>query len=178
MSVLPPVGGDLATYAVKRFTGLSMDPFKTHRFVLDVQGLFVGGFMTIEGIGSRVAVETVREGGGNGVEYKLPGQVTCSDLVMTSGLTFADPMWLWYRCTLFGKPLRKNGTVYLMDDLGLPVAWWHLFNAWPIEWEGPHFDASQTLVAVQRFSLAYERITKGLSSSVAGGGASVLEGLL
>ncbi|RDU97345.1 phage tail protein [Trinickia dinghuensis] len=178
MSNLPPIGGDLATYGVKRFTGLSIDPFKTHRFVLDVQGIFVGGFMMIKGIGSKTAVETIREGGANGVEYKLPGQVTFPDLEMTSGLTYTDPMWLWYRSTMYGKPLRKNGTVYLMDDLGVPVAWWHLFNAWPTEWEGPSFDASQTLVAVQRFTLAYERIAKGLASSVVGGGASVIEGML
>ena len=178
MSILPAIGADLPTYAVKRMTGLSMDPFKTHRFVLDIQGIFVGGFMTIEGMGSKVAVETVREGGANGAEYKLPGQVTYSDLVMTSGLTLVDPMWLWYRCTMYGKPLRKNGTVYLMDDFGLPVAWWFLSNVWPTEWEGPHFDASQTLVAVQRFSLAYERIAKSVASGFVGAGALHLEGLL
>lgn len=175
MSNLPPLGADLAAYSVKRLTGLRADPFKTHRFVLDIQGIFVGGFMTIEGMGSKTAVETIREGGANGVEYKLPGQVTYSDLVMTSGLTFLDPMWLWYRCTMYGKPLRKNGTVYLMDDFGFPQASWELRNAWPTEWEGPRFDASQTLVAVQRFSLAYERISKNVSSSLAGDGASLLE---
>lgn len=175
---LPAIGGDLATYGVKKLTGWSVDPFRAHRFVLEVQGIFVGGFMTIKGIGAQVAVEEVREGGANGVVYKLPGQTTFPNLVLSSGLTFADPMWFWYRSTLYGKPLRKNGTIYLMDDLGVPVAWWNFFNAWPIEWQGPEFDSMQAAVAIQQFTVAYERIVKGKASSAAGLAAFGLERLL
>lgn len=175
MTIIPPIGGDLATYAVKRLTGLSLDPFKTHRFVLEVQGIFVGGFMAIEGIGAKTDVEEIREGGANGVVYKLPGQTTYPNLVLRSGLTFTDPMWLWYRSTLFGKPLRKNGTLYLMDHFGAPAAWWNLSNAWPVEWIGPTFDSMQALVAVQQFTVAYERVVKGLTSSAVGGITSMVE---
>lgn len=178
MKFVPPIGGDLATFGVKSLTGRTVDPFRAHRFVLEVQGIFVGGFMAIEGIGAKTEVEEIREGGANGVVYKLPGQTTYPNLVLRSGLTFADPMWLWYRSTLFGKPQRKNGTVYLMDDFRVPVAWWNVFNAWPIEWEGPHFDSMQALVAVQQFTVTYERIVKGLSSSLIGGLASVIERLV
>lgn len=178
MSFNLPIGGDLVGYAVKRVTGFRLDPFRAYRFVVDVQGILVGGFMTVEGIQCKADVYVVKEGGMNDGEHKLPGRVTYGDLTLSSGLTFADPMWLWYRSTIRGKPLRKNGTIYLLDDLGLPVAWWNFFNAWPTEWIGPQFDASQTQIAVQRFTLTYERIVKSMSSSVVGGAASVLEKFL
>src|ERR1700692_1347671 len=157
---IPPIGGDLALSVAKSITGVRLDPFRAHRFVVDVQGIFVGGFMSVEGIVCKTDVLRFREGGQNSIEYKLPGQVTYGDLVLSSGLTFTDPMWLWYRSTVSGRPLRKNGTIYLLDELGVPVAWWNFFNAWPVEWIGPHFNAAETLVAVQQFTLAYERIVK------------------
>lgn len=178
MNIIPPMGGDLAVAEVKGLTGLRLDPFRAYRFVVDVQGIFVGGFMSVEGIAAKTEVLKVREGGANGVEYKLPGQVTYGDLILTSGLTFTDPTWLWHRSTVFGKPLRKNGAIYLLDDLGVPTAWWNFFNAWPVAWIGPHFNATETLVAVQQFTLTYERIVKGATSSAAGAAAYALEKLL
>jgi phage tail-like protein len=89
-------------------------------------------------------------------------------------VTFLDPMWIWYRSTLYGKPERRNGAIYLLDDVGVPTAWWSIENAWPTEWVGPRFEATETLVAIQSFTLVYEKITKSFASSLAGGAAAVL----
>lgn len=136
----------------------------------------LGGFTSIEGIGWKTEVRTVREGGNNGYEHKLPGQATCDELVFSKGLTLVDPLWEWYRLTAAGTVLRMNGTILLMNDLhsptvaglpsfGVPTAAWNFYNAWPTALEGVNFDASQSLVAVQRLTLAIDRIEKvGLAS--------------
>jgi len=171
-------GLNMAAGLAGHFTGFHLDVFKAYNFLLEIHGVFVGGFKSVEGTGSKTEVFRFHEGGANGVEYKLPGPITYGDLVLSSGLTFVDPMWLWYRSTLYGKPQRRNGTIYLLDDVGVPAAWWNLTNAWPTEWIGPRFDATEPLVAIQSFTLVYESIAKSLASSAVGGAASLLEKLV
>lgn len=176
-------GLNTAAAFAQRFSGRHIDPLKAYAFYLEVEGILVGGFTSVEGIGSKVEVRAVRQGGANGTEYKLGGQVTHGDLILSSGLTFLDPMWFWYRSTLAGRAKRKNGSVFLLNDMGLPASWWNFYNAWPIAWEGPRFDSSQTLVASQRFTLAHEGIVKcevsGAVGAAAGSavGAAVAGGL-
>lgn len=151
---------NLALGTAQRWTGVHLDPFKTFNFLIEVEGLVVGGFTNISGLGSKVEVRTVREGGVNDKEYKLTGQITYTDLTLESGLTALDPMWLWYQSTLKGEIRRKNGSIYLLDNRGIPITWWNFLNAWPSEWEGPTFDSSQNLVASQRFVLVHEGLTR------------------
>ncbi|CAB5669395.1 conserved hypothetical phage tail region protein [Delftia tsuruhatensis] len=153
-----------------RNPGAGSDPFKAFSFCVEVEGILVGGFTSVEGLDSRTEVRTVREGGVNDTEYKLPGQVSYSDLVLRSGLTAQDPMWLWYRATLSGQVRRRNGSIYLLDDQGMRGMGWDFYNAWPTAWQGPSFDAGQALVALQSFTLAHEGIRK--SQAVAGKGLS------
>jgi phage tail-like protein len=148
--------------------GLHVDPFKSYCFFVEISGILVGGFTSVEGIQANAEVRTVREGGVNDMEYKLPGQITYGELILSSGLTFLDPMWLWYRSTLSGKIKRRNGSITLLSHRGMPAAWWNFYDAWPTSWEGPRFDSTQTLVASQRFTLAHHGIEKCLASSIAG----------
>ncbi|KVO02242.1 hypothetical protein WL05_29055 [Burkholderia ubonensis] len=141
-------------------SGTPVNPFMSYNFCVELGGIIVGGFMSIDGLQSKNEVRTVRQGGVNDVEYKLPGQVTCSDLVLKAGLTSVDPLWLWYQSALSGMVKRQNGSIYLLDDLGNTTAAWNFYNAWPIEWQGPGLDAGQTVVATQSFTLAHEGIRK------------------
>jgi len=143
-----------------------LDPFLSYRFRVEIGGIVIGGFTSVEGLQSKNEVKTVRQGGVNDVEYKLPGHVTWSDLVLKAGLASLDPMWLWYQAAANGSVSRRNGSIYLFDDAGNVAVTWNFFNAWPVEWQGPGLDAGQTLVATQTFTLAHEGIRK------AGGGAS------
>ena len=168
------LGINAAAAFAQRNLGLHLDPFKSFSFFVEVEGILVGGFTAVDGLESRTEVRTVREGGVNDTEYKLPGQVTYSDLTLKSGLTALDPMWLWYQSTLAGRVKRKNGSIYLLDDRGLPNVWWNFYNAWPTQWQGPSFDAGQTLVALQSFTLAHQ----GIAKSAAAMAYSAVKGVL
>lgn len=170
-----------AAAAVAQRAGLHLDPFKAYNFFVEVEGILVGGFTSVRGLESKVEVQTIREGGVNDKAYKLGGQVSYSDLVLESGLTALDPMWLWYEATLQGRIKRRNGSVYMLNDFGLPTVWYDFFNAWPIEWQGPALDAGQTLVATQRFVLAHEGVRKSraaMAYSATVGVASAIGGAL
>ncbi|WP_308418568.1 phage tail protein [Chitinimonas arctica] len=158
------MGINAAAAAAQR-KGVYLDPFKAYNFFVEVEGILVGGFTSVSGLESRMEVRTVREGGVNDTEYKLGGQVTYSDITLESGITALDPVWLWYQATLQGNIKRKNGSIYLLNDQGVPYVWWDFYNAWPIEWQGPQLDAGQALVATQRFVLAHEGIKKSAAAA-------------
>ncbi|MCC4595916.1 phage tail protein [Xanthomonas campestris pv. phormiicola] len=146
--------------ATGRRSGVSANPFMAYNFCVEVGGIVVGGFTSVEGLQSKNEVKTVRQGGVNDTEYRLPGQVTYTDLVLKSGITASDSMWGWYAAALRGEITRQNGSIYLLDPLGSPTVSWNFYNAWPIEWQGPSVDASQTLIATQSFTLAHEGIKR------------------
>ncbi|MFC5475558.1 phage tail protein [Paraherbaspirillum soli] len=147
--------------------GPRANPFKSYNFYVELGGIVVGGFTSIEGLQSKIEVKTVRQGGVNDLEYKLPGQVTYVDLVLKAGITALDPMWLWYQASMRGEIKRLNGSIYLLNDQGRPTVSWNFYNAWPIEWQGPSLDAAQNLVASQNFTLAHEGIKKNIGGGFA-----------
>ncbi len=138
----------------------SANPFMAYNFCIEMGGILVGGFTSVDGLQVKNEVKTIRQGGVNDIEYKLPGQVVGSDLVLKGGVSAVDPLWNWFTAAAAGKVTRKNGTIYLLDNLGNTTVAWNFVNAWPIEWQGPQIDASQTLIATQSFTLAHEGIRK------------------
>lgn len=176
--------------------GLIFDPFKAYDFRVifiptlgkgiagkavsaaagTIASVLAGGFTSVTGLGWKTDVRTVREGGVNDREYKLPGPTTCNQLVLSKGMTLLDPMWEWYSLAVAGRVQRMNGVIFLMTDLhaptapgsrlpttGAPVAIWHFTRAWPTALDGVQFDASQSLLAVQSMTLAIESIKKTAS---------------
>lgn len=168
------IGVNTAAVFAQRNQGVRIDPFKAYNFYVEVEGMLVGGFTSVDGLESKTEVKTVRQGGVNDLEYKLPGQITYSDLVLKAGITLLDPMWLWYQSTLSGDIKRKNGSIYILDDSGNPNVWWDFFNAWPVQWQGPSLDAGQNMVASQSFTLAHEGIKKSLTGATFSGSKGIL----
>lgn len=169
----------LKAYSFRLVLVPSLSQLKAHPFLSVVATVLsgtVGGFTSIEGMGWKTEVRTVREGGVNDHVHKLPGRTTCNELVFTKGMAVLDPLWEWYSLTLSGQVVRMNGFVYLMSDLhtpttgmtympttGIPLAMWHFTGAWPTELEGVRCDASQSLLAVQKMTLAIDSIKKTAS---------------
>ena len=83
-------------------------------------------------------------------------------------------MWLWFRSTQEGQIKRKNGSIFLQDDLGVPHVWWNFYNAWPVEWQGPSMDSRQSLVASQRIVLAHEGVKKTVMAAAYGAAAGTV----
>ena len=161
----------------------------------------LGSFSSVEGVGWKTDVHTVREGGVNDREHRLPGRTTCNELVFSKGLTVLDPMWDWYRSTISGNVNRMNGTIFLMTDYhtptgglsfvpstGIPLAAWHFYHAFPTALEGVRLDASQSAIAIQHLTVSIDRIEKvglpggalgSLAATALGGvGASIAGSLL
>lgn len=147
-------------------TLLRNDPYHVFNFFVEIEGVFAGGFSECSGLQVEAETYTYREGGVNDFEHTFLGPVKSGPLVLKRGLTQVDSMWLWFQETMRGNIVRKNGTVYLLSRLHVPVIWWNFKAAIPIKWTGPDFNASSSEVAFTSVELAHRGISQPLTENV------------
>ena len=128
------------------------------------------------GLDVTTEVETLREGGLNHGAHKLPKATSYSDLVLVQGVTDFDMMWGWYEDVVDGNVKRRNGTIYLLNQVGVPAMYWNFVDAYPIQWKGPQFDAATGAVVTQTLTLTHEGLTRPLSSKVLSAAQGVVSG--
>ncbi len=176
MAMIPALGWNWALALATSEGGLRYDPYLAFNFVVELDGLLVGGFTDVSGLESEVEVEEYREGGRNGFVHKLPRQTTYPNLILSHGLTDIDTLWNWYHNVTQGIVKRKRGTIMLLDRQRLPVVWWDFRNAYPVKWSGPEFRANAAETAVEKVELVHEGLTKSRGSqalSLVRGGAQM-----
>ena len=140
------------------------DPLAAFQFVVEIDGLLVGGFSEVSGIQAETKLYTYREGGENGFTHSFPDSTSHSKLVLKRGLTFDDTLWNWYQEVLNGKFKRRSVQVILNSRNG-EVAWtWGFTNAFPIKWQGPDLRALSSDVAVETIEIAYQEVLKSSRS--------------
>lgn len=139
------------------------DPFLGFSFLVEFDGLVVGGFTEVTGLQLETVVETYREGGWNDYEHKLAGPARYpANLILKHGLTDADVLWRWCQDVSQGRITRKNGTVYLLDSRGQPAVWWTIAEAYPVKWAGPDLRADSNTVALESIEFVHHGISRSV----------------
>lgn len=173
---MPVINAGAAVAAAERVTGLRVDPFGGFNFLVEIQGLIAAGFSKVGGLSSSTETATVWEGGVNNGPRILPVRTTYDPLVFEKGLTDFDMMWSWYQDVTKGQFKRRNGTIYLLSHLGIPVTYWNFKNAYPSAWTGPQLDAQSNAVAAMSVTLVHEGLTNPLANAVGKAARAVLPG--
>jgi phage tail-like protein len=136
--------------------GARVDPYLSFNFLVEIEGLLVGGFSQVSGLQSEVEVHDYREGGLNDYVHRLAGPVRYpANLVLRRGITDVPALWQWHRDVRRGIIQRRNVTVILNDGAGRAVNHWHLERAYPVRWLGPDLRADANTVAVETLELAH-----------------------
>lgn len=152
---MPVIGPNTALTIAQRALGARLNPYLSYNFLLELDMLVAGGFSEISGLSVQAEVETKTFGGENEREYHFWKGAKYSDLTLRYGLTDIDLLWNWYEDMINGKISRKNGTIYLLNHGGIPVNAWEFYEAYPIKWDGPTFDAGSSNVAVAELVLTH-----------------------
>lgn len=143
------------------------DPYLSVNFLVEIDGLMVGGFQEVTGLQVETEVEDYREGGVNEYVHRLAGPTKYpQNLVLKKGLTDVENLWKWHQRVVRGTIRRRNGSIYLLDRAGLPAMWWNFSGAYPVKWSGPDFRAEQGAVAVEQLELVHRGISKPALSSL------------
>ncbi len=137
----------------------------TASFVFMIDGRPIGSFQSLEGMEVEVEQYTFDEGGNNHSQIKRPGKMVWSNLVLKRGISMVDTLWDWINATSgqgfaanassmtdtalgLGTHAGKNkfdaqtGALILMSPLGVPLRSWWVYEALPVKWTGPNFNAA------------------------------------
>jgi phage tail-like protein len=161
---MPTVSVNVAFSAAAGALGVRFDPYREFNFWVEIEGLIVGGFSEVSGLKVEIDVETYSEGGRNEFSHQLPGRVKANTITLKRGLTDIDTLWPWIEDTTRGIFTRRNLTIYLLDNAGLPAMWWDVFKAYPVRWEGPELRANGNAVALESMTLAHHGLLKPAGS--------------
>lgn len=137
-------------------------PYGKFRFMVEVDGLALAHFQSISGLNHEIEAVEYQEGGVNDRMHKLPGQGRYPNLVLKVGYIDNRLLEGWHRdFSATPKSVgRKNGSIVLLNDDGAEIARWNFTRAWPVKWEGPDLDASQSALLVESVEIAHEGITR------------------
>ena len=164
---MPSLGLNAAFAAATNLLGVRNDPYMAFNFMVEIEGMLVGGFSEVTGLQVETVFETYREGGLNEYEHKLAGPTRYpSNLILKHGLTDIETLWSWHQDVTQGKVERKNGTIYLLDRQRLPAMWWDMIGAYPVKWVGPELRADSNTVAVETVELVHKGISKPTLSTL------------
>jgi phage tail-like protein len=169
------LGMNAALSAGSNLLGVRNDPYLAFNFLVEIEGLVVGGFSEVSGLQIETEIQEYREGGLNEYVHKLAGPTRHpSNLILRRGLVDIETLWSWHQDVTQGNIRRKNGTIYLLDRQRLPAMWWNFLEAYPVKWTGPELKADSNTVALETIELVHRGIVKPTASS----GLSAARGLL
>ena len=140
--------------------GRRENPYLSFRFLVEVQGLLVGGFSEVSGLQAETETEEVREGGVNDHIHKLPKMTRHQNIILKRGITDSETLWKWHNDVVSGKVERKTVFIILMDSERNEVWQWYLERAYPVKWTGPELRADSSTVAVEALELVHDGIKK------------------
>ncbi len=136
------------------------DPYLSFRFLVEIQGLVVGGFSEVSGIQAETEFEEVREGGVNDHVHKLPKITKYSNLTLKRGVTDSEALWHWYQDVVRGRLKRRSIFVVLVDESGAERWRWSFIDAYPVRWTGPEMRADGSAVAIEALELVHNGMCK------------------
>lgn len=137
------------------------DPYLAFDFLVEIEGVVVGGFTEVAGLQSEVEVQDYREGGRNDYVHRLAGPTRYpSNLILRRGLTDAATLWEWHYSVTQGRVVRKNGSVVLLDSARQEGWRWNFLQAYPVRWNGPELRAASSAVAVETLELVHHGLAR------------------
>lgn len=136
------------------------DPYLSFRFLVEVQGLLVGGFSEVSGLQAETETEDIQEGGVNDHVHKLPKMTRHQNIILKRGITDSETLWKWHNDVVNGKIERKTVFIILMNSEGKEVWQWYFERAYPVKWTGPDLRADSSTVAVETLELVHDGIKK------------------
>jgi len=145
-------------------SGRDSDPLVGFTFGLDIDGVTVGFFTSVSGIGSshEVIEHKVVDSSGHELVQKIPGRMTWEDITLKRGITNAMDIWEWRAKVEKGtmKDARKNGSIVMYDRNYEETARWNFENGWPSKVSGPELDSGGGDVGVEEVTISHEGIER------------------
>ncbi len=122
-------------------------------------GTEVWSFQEVSGLTTEVEVLEYRHGKSKQFgSFKMPGRPSTSDAILKKGVFKGDTfLFDWFKKNL-SKVERKEVTIALLSEKQSPEIIWTLSGAFPKKIESANLNATDSGVAVESVTLAYEEL--------------------
>ena len=136
--------------------------FRAFQFSVEIDGVTNARFQEVGGIDATTDVVEYREGGDILGTRKFPGQTKHSNLSLKRGYTDDTQLFKWFEDVMTGRTekIRRNISIIQLDMAGQEVLRWNLFQAFPVKYVAPAFNAKGNDLAIETLEVAYERIER------------------
>ncbi len=134
------------------------NPYGAFNFLVEIDGLAIGGFSEVAGLEVEIVYADYREGSDkpNAVR-KIPGLHKNSDVTLKRGIVGSTELFQWLKQVADGTPSARNVAIVLLDEARQPVLTWKLHRAQPKKWSGPHLAAAVAgAIAMEELVLVHE----------------------
>ena len=148
------------------------DPAVGYRFRVEIDGIDLGGFTKVEGLGAKYDIVSVKEGGENGFVHKLPGRIEYDDVKLTRAVDEKSSMiasWFTSHHRGIGKlglGQLANATISALDPDDGVVASWSLVGVLPVRYSGPSFQAGSSNVLTETLELSHQGFWGSMGAGV------------
>jgi phage tail-like protein len=142
---------------------MSLYPFLSARFCVELKGLYEGFFTECNGLQMTTEVFEYKEGGVNNYTHKLPVRTSFSNVTLKHGMTPGVELWEWYQKTvqLKAEPRDMSIVLYSHQEPGKPLRRWNFSRAYPIKWTGPDFKVSDSSHAIETIEIVHSGFKLG-----------------
>ena len=142
------------------FWGRGHDHIGNFNFRVELEGLSVGRFTAVEGMGSET--EVIEFGGTvDQIRRKRPGRHKYTDITLKRGWMESDELWNWRMAVCKGHVERKSGSIIVCSDDGSEVCRFNFYEAWPTKAVGFKQDGMGKETNIEEYVLTVERLEKG-----------------
>ncbi len=155
-------------------TDLQAHPFSTFNFAVeialegDARPLVDAAFSDCDGLEMTQEVKTIREGGSNDRQIRLPGPVAFGQLTLKRGMTADFGLWDWFNRSIADPTLRASAEIVLLAQDGHTMrARFQLTRCLPVKIKAPALSARDGAIAIEELQVAYETLKLGPLGSFA-----------
>jgi phage tail-like protein len=136
------------------------DPYKQFNFLVEVDGVIMGGFSEASGLTAEVDAGAYRDGRPvREVGRRLPGVRKVATITLRRGWTQSKKLVDWCQAALKGEKKLLSGSIVLLNEARQVKLRWKFSNGMPVKCQGPDFQATGNDVTIETLELTYEGLT-------------------
>jgi phage tail-like protein len=141
-----------------------MDDSSAFAAIGSMVSLVTGGFTECTGLDSELSVVEHLEGGVNDRVHRFPSRFTFPNIVLSRGVgLLSEDLYLWHESFLKGEGKRRNGLIFLANEMQIPIKCWTFERGIPVKWVGPSLNAEQSALAIEKLEIAHEKLSLVMS---------------
>ena len=142
------------------FWGRGYDHIGNFNFRVEIEGLTVGEFTNVEGMGSETEIIEYQDAE-DLVLRKRPGRHKYTNIKLKRGWTDNNQLWDWRMAVTRGDVQRRSGAIIICSDDGTEISRYNFYEAWPTKAGGFDQDGKGNGTNIEEYDLAVERLEKG-----------------